>query len=707
MASPLRVLVVGVFTSTIASLFACGGGLTCDEGFTAVNGRCEAPGSIHGQIVLQGANSAAGIIVHAAGPVVASAASSSNGEFLVKNLPDGAYVISFTGSIAERATLSAVVAGGQVEKGTINLTAVGSVRGQVILEGATTQEGAIVRVAGHSAATSTDVLGNYTLDGVPASPADLLVTAEGYTPAKVTVVVSFGQTETAPTATLTRALSGATATLRGVATLLGRTDHSGITVRLMGTEFSTTTATNGTYSIPSVPAGVYTLVGSAAGMGDDILRDVVVTGPDVMAPNLQLRVGRRIAEAPLAAMNPQLTPDGSRVFFLDSSYSFRSVSPSGSGVASVELPYVGTAPSLTSDGAYATYLWSATSGSEVRWAPVAGGPGGSLAIGGEGVAGFSFHGTSWLVCRRETATAPFTYSMVSVQVAGSAVNTLLSNLTLCPTRLASPDGTSVAFIDTGALKVVPMSGGAPVTVQASGVTNLQVWSTDSKTVVYTGNFGSGVELQAATSPVFAPTPLGLGFFPIYQATTSSVLTFSGGNYLRIMLNGSGTTTLLPNTGLCGTPRLDDGGANLYYRTCTPSALHVLPVGGTSGLLATGVDTWYPNIAPDGSTFILSAGSIYSVKPGAQPVAISPPSGSSWTTPVLLPSGSGVLTRQTNTSTLYHLPIGGPPSQALTLDLAVTNMLAPTTGNSRTVVYVRRSGAYPDSQRDGLYAATLP
>src|SRR6185312_6035947 len=57
----------------------------------------------------------------------------------------------------------------------------------------------------------------------------------------------------------TGATGALVASLAGTATLFGLTDWSGTTVSVNGTNLSTTTAADGTWSIPNTPTGVLTL----------------------------------------------------------------------------------------------------------------------------------------------------------------------------------------------------------------------------------------------------------------------------------------------------------------------------------------------------------------------------------------------------------------------------------------------------------------
>src|SRR5262249_11540341 len=83
----------------------------------------------------------------------------------------------------------------------------------------------------------------------------------GYAPGKATgLMVARGEPATAPDIDLTAAPTSQTAgVLSGLATLVGLDDSSGINVSLAGTSLSTTTASDGSFTLPNPPPGIYGL----------------------------------------------------------------------------------------------------------------------------------------------------------------------------------------------------------------------------------------------------------------------------------------------------------------------------------------------------------------------------------------------------------------------------------------------------------------
>lgn len=86
-----------------------------------------------------------------------------------------------------------------------------------------------------------------------------------------------------------------TGALHGIARLFGKQDHTGITVRLEGTEYETTTGKDGTFELGPVPAGIYVVVFEANGRAPERRKNVpVINGVFDMDP-VELRLGRWVA----------------------------------------------------------------------------------------------------------------------------------------------------------------------------------------------------------------------------------------------------------------------------------------------------------------------------------------------------------------------------------------------------------------------------
>lgn len=89
----------------------------------------------------------------------------------------------------------------------------------------------------------------------------------------------------------------------GVALLYGADDHSGIVVRLEGSHLQTTTASDGSYRIDSIPAGNWTVVFEAAHRSTRRIIVPIIAGVFPLDP-VELRAGHRIVETGKAQISP-------------------------------------------------------------------------------------------------------------------------------------------------------------------------------------------------------------------------------------------------------------------------------------------------------------------------------------------------------------------------------------------------------------------
>ncbi len=171
----------------------------------------------------------------------------------------------------------------------------GSISGTVSLDGMSDHSGAVVSDWVNDIETTTDALGNYTLDAVPLGPIDLHVTYPGYTPASTsftlhgdTTGVDFYLFEIASTYNVS-----------GVVSLEGTSDFSGTKVKMIGVGFadSIVTASTGSFSF-DVEAGTYTFTASHAGYVTYNNPSLNVTSDLVLTPTLDT------LDIPVVSLNP-------------------------------------------------------------------------------------------------------------------------------------------------------------------------------------------------------------------------------------------------------------------------------------------------------------------------------------------------------------------------------------------------------------------
>ena len=136
---------------------------------------------------------------------------------------------------------------------------------------------------GYSATTSAS--GSYALASIPNGLYTVTASKDGYTGASSPVTVTAGQISTANfTLTLVPGLVSGTvkdASLQGI---------TGVTVTLSPGGYSTMSGTGGAYSIPSIPAGVYSATAAKSGYAPQTITNRTVTSGGTTSVNFTLQV---------------------------------------------------------------------------------------------------------------------------------------------------------------------------------------------------------------------------------------------------------------------------------------------------------------------------------------------------------------------------------------------------------------------------------
>ena len=198
-----------------------------------------------------------------------STTTDSNGNFTLTGVPPGpqTLTVSRSGFISTTKTVT-VVAGTSVSAGTIALTPLttfGTVTGTVF--NATTGapiSGATVAVGSISFTATTDTNGNFRLDGFTQGFENLFIKAPGFSPTTKGVTAVAGETVSAGTIALTPLATTSTGTGTVTVTNAGTVvPLSGATVGGIG--FSTTTDSNGNFTLTGLPPGPQTLTVSRSG----------------------------------------------------------------------------------------------------------------------------------------------------------------------------------------------------------------------------------------------------------------------------------------------------------------------------------------------------------------------------------------------------------------------------------------------------------
>lgn len=149
----------------------------------------------------------------------------------------------------------------------------GTISGYV-WDGTTFISGATVQISALGFTNLTDNGGNYRLLGVPSGTHSVTVSAAGYVNQTKDVVLTTGGS-----AIVNFQLTSQTGSISGL--VLHATEsvplyNVSVSVKIGDLTFSVTTDRNGTYRIPSVPAGVYTVTASLEGFNTSSVSDVVV-----------------------------------------------------------------------------------------------------------------------------------------------------------------------------------------------------------------------------------------------------------------------------------------------------------------------------------------------------------------------------------------------------------------------------------------------
>ena len=243
-------------------------------------------GGLRGRFLLEGEANQEGTIVTLLGTGW-NATTDENGDFRMDRLAPGTYtlVARHDGYEAFRKSDLVIPAGAPLGLLSVTLTrtetepsaGVGTVRGTVVLEGASNSGGAYVNLLGTPFYVATRSDGSYEFSNVPPGEYDLSVMRSGYVftdPIPVSVIAD-NATEMAPIVLHSKGSEPARGYLEGRVELLGASDHSGVIVALQDTSLMTFSRPDGTFRIDDIPSGSQTIRFSREGYLSDILHENV------------------------------------------------------------------------------------------------------------------------------------------------------------------------------------------------------------------------------------------------------------------------------------------------------------------------------------------------------------------------------------------------------------------------------------------------
>jgi hypothetical protein len=213
--------------------------------------------------------------------------SNAEGIYTLSDIPVGAQTINVSVPGLRSATVTVnVVANETVYKDIYLETPTGGVRGTVKntatnqpIAGASILVGIPFGAVYYSA--FTDGNGNYSLTDIPAQKLILYVGADGFMTAQATVTIVANQTVTQDFA-LTPDTGATTGTITGVVkNSASNQPVSGATVTVAGTNLSTTSGGDGSYTLSNVPAGSQTLNVTKSGFRSATAQVTVTAGQSV------------------------------------------------------------------------------------------------------------------------------------------------------------------------------------------------------------------------------------------------------------------------------------------------------------------------------------------------------------------------------------------------------------------------------------------
>lgn len=248
-----------------------------------------ATSKITGRVSFSDGSSAQNITVTAVGPVTQGARAMADGSFAFEKLTAGAYLVSAEAPDTKEGRVSiGVFASGDVVAPELKFTPIGSVPGTVTYN-SMPAAGVIVTVPGTSISTSTDAMGKFLLEGVPAG-AQTVYARTGTAPfirsaTQMTMVMRGTNPDLGVMITDDPPPTG---TVLGNVTFRGARSPRDITVTAVGTGITAMPATNGTFSM-TLPVGLWEIVATAPSHPPLTLGRVEITaGRTISLPGQEL-----------------------------------------------------------------------------------------------------------------------------------------------------------------------------------------------------------------------------------------------------------------------------------------------------------------------------------------------------------------------------------------------------------------------------------
>lgn len=173
------------------------------------------------------------------------------------------------------------------------LVTTGTLTGSLVLEGGVDPSTAEVVLLGSSISTTPDVAGAWTLANAPAGTHILEVrtSTQTHVPVRLSVFIEVGISTELPLITLSQPRGQ----VSGLVTLEGSSDHSGISIELVGGPGTATTLTGstGSFALENVLVGTYDVQISRSGfLGTTVTGIQVSSGEQAVVPSQELEIQR-------------------------------------------------------------------------------------------------------------------------------------------------------------------------------------------------------------------------------------------------------------------------------------------------------------------------------------------------------------------------------------------------------------------------------
>jgi large repetitive protein len=279
------------FGTNIVASTVTAGSITTTDIFLEPN-----PGSIQGTVrdsdTLVGIADATVQVVNSQSVVIATTRTDSNGQYTVGNLLPDSYTLIFSANGYSNETVGAVVTSNDITFVNANLSQIaGVLSGTVQDPGTLPISGAMVTVFQNNiqiASAITDENGNYMISGLAPGSYSVVASAPNYTTESVAATIINGQTTIVPIT-----LNEDPGTLTGVVRDTDNNPISGgnVTVQIStGTGIviaTTVTGADGSYTVPGLAPGNYTVVASAMNFQSSA-RGVTIVSNDASIVNFFL-----------------------------------------------------------------------------------------------------------------------------------------------------------------------------------------------------------------------------------------------------------------------------------------------------------------------------------------------------------------------------------------------------------------------------------